>query len=581
MQDVGKYWSLTLSQSLSRRAALRGGLAVAGAASLAGAACSTGKSSGNGAKQTSGAQSNTSDSGLKAGSFKTGGNLQIQGSSIGPLDPYTSTAFITLYPISHSYSRLFRFIASTDPTVFTSHQIAPELVDTYEISPDATTYTMKLRKNAMFHPPLSRPLTSADVEASFRRLTEDPKSVNAGAFKPFVDSLTTPDDSTVVFKLKAPYAPFLNKLASANYFWVISKDAVDGGIDPAKQVVGTGPFIFAGTTPTAISFKKNPDYYIKGLPYVDGVVVNIMLDFATREAQFQAGRIDVDQLANLDVDAMKKAVPKAHIASYSDVYGSYLFFYDVTAPDSPFKDIRVRQAVSLAIDRKGLLEAGYNGEGSWNNLVNPGLGKWWLDPQSKDIGDAGKWFKHDPAQAKQLLAAAGHANTEFKYLYPNNSYTDPYNTLADATRGMLADAGFKLTAVTIDYNKDYMNSGQGYYYKGAPPNGMIYALGPTRWSDADEYLNGMLTVGGQRNQSHVNDPNLEAMVRKEQAELDESKRVALARDVQKAHADQLYYVPGVGQIRYDIYQSWIDNPIVTNEYSWGLERSAYLSINKT
>jgi peptide/nickel transport system substrate-binding protein len=579
MRDDSSYWSTHLSRSFTRRAAFGGALAATGAAILA-AGCSSGKSAGNAAKPSSGATSSASDSGLKPGSFKTGGTLQTQLSSIGPLDPYTSTAFITLYPISNSYSRLFRFTASTDPTVFSSHQIAPELVDTYEISPDATTYTLKLRKNAMFHPPLSRLLTSADVAASWKRLSEDPKSVNAGAFKPIVDSLTTPDDSTVVFKLKAPHAPFLNKLASANYFWVISRDAVDGSIDPAKQVVGTGPFIYTGQTPTAISFKKNPDYYIKGLPYADGVVYNVMLDFATREAQFQAGRIDVDQLNNLDVDAMKKAVPKAHITSYSDVYGSFLFFYDVTAADSPFKDARVRQAVSLAIDRKGLLEAGYNGEGSWSNLVNPGLGKWWLDPQSKDIGDAGKWFKHDPAQAKQLLAAAGHANTEFKYLYPNNSYTDPYNTLADATRGMLADAGFKLTVVTLDYNKDYMNSGQGYYYKGAPPNGMIYALGPSRWSDADEYLNGMLTVGGQRNQSHVNDPNLEAMVRKEQAELDETKRVALARDVQKAHADLLYYVPGVGQTRYDIYQSWIDNPIVTNEFSNGLERNAYLSITK-
>jgi len=583
MRGDENFWAKAGVRPVSRRAILGAGAVGAGIAGIGAIGCGGGAKSGTsqrGATAPSGAASSASNSGLSAGSFKTGGTLQLQLNSIIALDPYYSSSFITDQLAGHSYSRLFRFVAGTDPNQFLSHQIAPDLVDTYEIAGDNTTYTLKLKRNAMFHPPLSRPLTSADVMASWQRLTADPKSVNGSVFKPLVDSLTAPDDYTVVFKLKAPYAPFLNKLTSPTYLWVISRDAADGKIDPSKQPVGTGPWIFVNSSPTAYTYRKNPDYYVKGIPYADGAVLNVMLDYAPREAQFQAGKLDVDQWAVVDVDAMKKAVPKAHVVSYNDVYSQQLWFSDVSLPSSPFHDLRLRQAASLALDRKGLLDIGYNGQGAWSNFVNPGLGKWWLDPQGKEIGDVGKWFKHDVAQARQLLNASGNANTEFKFLYANNGYAEPFNTLADAARGMLADAGFKLTVVTVDYNKDYMNSGQGIFYKGPPPNTIVYAP-ETRFADPDDYLFGWLTPEGNRNHSHVDDPTLTALIKKEQAELDENKRLDLVKQVQKAADELMYYAPAIGQIRYDAYQPWIDNPVVSYEYSFGLERHAYLSINRT
>ncbi|HTE83182.1 MAG TPA: ABC transporter substrate-binding protein, partial [Dehalococcoidia bacterium] len=382
------------------------------------------------------------------------------------------------------------------------------------------------------------------------------------------------------FKLKQPYAPFLNTLATPLYFWVMSKDVVDGKIDPSKQPVGTGPWLFGDASPTAYSFKKNSDYFVKGLPYADGAVLNIAMDFAAREAQFQAGKLDFDIFPVTDVDAMKKAVPKANVVTYSNNLLSFLFFTNVSDKDSPFNDVRMRRAASLALDRKGLSDIGYNGQGGWSNIINAGMGKWWLDPQGKEIGDAGKWYKHDPAQAKQLIAAAGHANTEFKFLYPNNAYSEPYNTLADAARGMLSDAGFKLTVVTVDYNKDYMNSGQGIFYKGAPPNTVVFAL-QSQFSDPDDYLTGMLTPTGNRNHSKVDDPSLTALIKKEQAEVDEAKRVDLVKQIQRQASDQMYYAPAYSSIINSFYQPWIEDRMVTNDYTFGLERSAYLSINRS
>ena len=166
----------------------------------------------------------------------------------------------------------------------------------------------------------------------------------------------------------------------------------------------------------------------------------------------------------------------------------------------------------------------YNGTGAWSNLINPGLGKWHLDPKGSEIGDAGKYFKKDPQGAKQLLAAAGASNTEFKFIYPNNAYGDVYNASADAARGMLADAGFKVQVVTVDYQKDYINNGQGIFFKGAPANSIVYAL-QTRFTDPDDYLSTMLMPNSGRNHGGIDDPKINDLLAKERQEINEEKRV--------------------------------------------------------
>src|SRR5581483_5124876 len=135
-------------------------------------------------------------------------------------------------------------------------------------------------------------------------------------------------------------------------------------------------------------------------------------------------------------------------------------------------------------------------------------------------------WKYNVQQAKQLLSAAGYNGAEIKYIYPNNAYGDQYNQQADQIRGMLSDAGFKLSVVTVDYLKDYINNGQGIFNKGAPANSMVFAL-QSAFSDPDDYLSGMLTKAGNRDHDQLDDPDLLASVKKQQIELDENKRLQL------------------------------------------------------
>jgi peptide/nickel transport system substrate-binding protein len=519
---------------------------------------------------------------VQAGTFKPGGTIQAVIVGTANLDPVANNTFRTQYLAGFHYGRLFRFNSGPDSKISLSREPVPDLVSGYEISPDGLTYTMKLRQGVLFHPPLSRALTAADVKASFDYFTTSSKNVNNGVYKPIVDSLTIPDDSTLVWKLKLPYAPFLNKLGNPQYLWIMSKDAAtDGKIDPAQQPIGTGPWIFVSSTPTAFTWKKNPDFFIKGIPYADGAVMNIIPDTATVEAQFTAGKIDLTGITPADVDAMKKAVPKATVTEYTPNGMSFFFFSNVSDPNSPFKDPRMRQAASVAADRQALIDAIYgNGKGVWDNIVNPGLGKWSLDPQGKDIGDSGKWFKHDAQMAKQLITAAGHANTELKFIYPNNAYGDTYNATADAVRGMLSDAGFKITVVTVDYLKDWIDPVNGYVTpgKGLPPNSIGFAL-QTPFTDPDDFLTGMLTKEGNRNQDIMDAPDLAALVKKQQVEPDENKRVQIVYDVQRAHADKMYYPPLIYTKTYAFVQPWAQNYFVADDYNFGTEQFAYLSVN--
>ncbi len=462
------YWLRSARRALSRRRLLQGGAALTGVAALGLAGCGSGKNNNTAGKAAAPASSaaappsassaaaaspaaSTPAAGAAAAtvpaaqaSLKTGGVIQGYITGTGNLDPVENTTYRSQYFAGFHYARLFRFETGPNPKTSLSRNTVPDLVEKYEVTADGLQYTLHLRQGVNFHPPLSRPLVAADVQANWDYFNTNPKNTNNTVFKPIVDSLTAPDDKTLVFKLKAPYVPFLNKLANPQYIWIVSKDAVDRKIDPAQQAPGTGPWIFQGISATAISWKKNPDYWNKGIPYADGAVLNIIPDLSTQEAQFQAGKLDVyERSAAADYDDLKKANPKANVVEYTPNGMAFLFFHDVTAADSVFKDVRVRRAASLALDRQGLIDSAYNGRGVWANLTNAGLGKWYLDPRSKDQGDSAQWFKHDPQQAKQLLTAAGALGTEFKFFYPNNAYGDIFNAYADAARGMLADAGLK------------------------------------------------------------------------------------------------------------------------------------------
>ncbi|MCL6641269.1 MAG: hypothetical protein K6T92_07845, partial [Candidatus Rokubacteria bacterium] len=457
-----------------------------------------------------------------------------------------NTTYTSQRLAAFTYPRLLKFKTDKDPRTAQNYETIPDLAAAQpEVLDGGTRYIFKLRPDAKTHPkpPLNGRLYDAeDVKASYERFVSEPKNQNKGVFAAAgVTGVETPDSTTVVFKLARPYAPFLNTMANPQYLWILPKET-GTTFDPDKDMAGAGPFIFESIQPdVAIKFRKHPDYYLKGQPYIDAMTLAIVQERSQQVAQFLAQKLDFIDLAHEHLRDVKAGVPQATLIKYPS--GTYPFLFTQLRGSGPFKDERVRQALSLAVDRDALLKLSYDGEGWWQNLVPVNMGKWWTDPKDPANRPSTRFFgtgdrKKDLADAVALLKAAGYDETKklpIRYYYTPNGYTEIYNQWAEATQGFLRDTNiFQPTVVPADYRGEWIVSG-GIYFGRIPDDGVAFAL-QTPVTDAHDFVFNQLHSKSTRNHAGVNDPELDAMIDKEVTIIDEAERVKAIRAI-VAHAN--------------------------------------------
>lgn len=512
----------------------------------------------------------------ESASAKVGGTFRYRTSTDYPtLDPYKSASFAAQYHGAYVYSRLSRF--KTGPGVDPRDlEIADDAAMTYE-SADGLTYTYKLRPNMTFHtiaPVNGRALDSGDVKFSFDRFTAI--SPNQKALTSLIDSVETPDPQTVVFKLKLKYAPFPSQMASAaDAMWIFPKEAAT--YDPTKLSIGTGPFLLEKDTPSVgTTYNRNPNWWWKGRPFVNGTQRTVIPEMAQYLAQFVARKNDEYIPTNLEVLEVRKQAPDATFAKV-DIPSTFGFFmFSGQEPESPFKDVRVRRALSMAVDREGLIDnfsnrqelqkAGLQIDTAWANApVAPFYKKWWLDPKDPSFKE-GQWYQFNLKEAKALLAAAGFANgfkTEFHFAPVR--YGQTFDSSAEAIIEMMKQLGLELEVKADDYNKVYFPE---VFTKGNF-KGMTYAL-ESDFPDVDGRIFNMFHPDGIRNHSKVNIPGgtlfqdggkLTAMVEAQRTEVDAAKRKGIIVDIQRYASDQMIYVPLVngGYSTFSFFWPWIKN----------------------
>jgi peptide/nickel transport system substrate-binding protein len=272
---------------------------------------------------------------------------------------------------------------------------APSLAESYEVAPDYKSAVFKLRPGIKFHD--GSTVTPEDVKFTI----EQYRGASAKVLHDKVASIDIPDDRTVKFVFKEPFLDFLILYGSpaSGAAWIVPKAYYEKvGKDGFKNApIGAGPYRFVRQTAgSEIEFEAFPDYWRK-TPSVKTVLVRGVSEAATRLALLQTGEVDVMyQVPGELLDTVKKDARLRLTAPYGGAVWLEVMAFD--RPDSPLKDVRVRQAVSLAIDRQAINDAELGGmspiEGNWISAEWPGALQRPVPPT-------------DVAQAKQLLAAAG------------------------------------------------------------------------------------------------------------------------------------------------------------------------------
>jgi ABC-type transport system substrate-binding protein len=567
---------------LTRRRALATGGSVAAAAWLA--ACGGDSEepersgeSGGAVGTPSGQVAQPQDTSAQA---TPGGMYRLYATADQPtLDPLNSLT-TTLHAITgHVYSRLFKYKVGVGKAA--DGQVEGDLVESFEQPGDGTQLTLKLRPGVVWdeRPPTSkRVLDAQDVLFSWNKYsatsptrTDLAQSANPAAP---VESVTAPDARTVVVKLAYPYAGILPVLASGTHLWILPREA-DGGFDPRNETRGSGAWIMTEyRRSTLYTFKRNPDWYMKDRPFMDGIELPIIPEYAAQLAQYKAGNIYTGVLRQEDILQTKKDLPELQLTQgdYSAGISTIYFGWN---EGSPFRDERVRRAVSMLIDRDSYIDvftnfSKFRKEGldvgvRWYSHISPAFEGVWLDPQDeKALGEGAKNFRLDAAEAKKLLSAAGHANgvDTDAYHIGVGAYGPTFPKTVEVTQEMLRQGGIRANSNVLDYQQEYIPK---YYFSKGSFKGM--AFGPdTLFPDPGDYLFAIYHSKGSR--LHVApDAELDRMIDQQRRELDRPKRIQMIHEVQRYLARQMYTVPWGGVITpLTLTWPWVRNLGVYRSY---------------
>jgi len=231
----------------------------------------------------------------------------------------------------------------------------------------------------------------------------------------------------------------------------------------------------------------------------------------------------------------------------------------------PFNDVRVRQALSLAIDRQTLIEQTLEGAGVLNAAVPAFLRDWTLPVDQ--LGEGARYYKHDPVEARRLLAAAGYPNG-----FPASVCFTTYgsNTLVDQVQVILK----ALKDVGVDARLDQREYGA---YAASCVLGKFDSMtfGPqTTFMEADNYLTPYYTPGEPKNQSHVNDPVLTDLLVRQRRTIDTGKRREVIAEIQRYLARQQYYVVMPSAVAITVWEGAVKNYAPNLGYDYGGRLSA-------
>jgi peptide/nickel transport system substrate-binding protein len=463
------------------------------------------------------------------------------------LDMHQEGTFLVLIPFANVYNTLLKFHPHRHD------DIVGDLAKSWSRTEDGLTYTFKLRQGVKFHD--GSDFTSADAKASWDKIVFPPEGTVSQRKKLYemVKSIEAPDPYTVVFHLHYPAASFI-PLMALDYNFIYSKAMLDKDPNWYKQnAMGTGPYRMKQMVRGSfIEMERNPNYWKKGLPYLDGIKYFMIKDTSARAKSVRTGRTDVELrgFPPAEAEAMKEQMGNKLVVRYPRINLQWGVMYNHKR--QPFDDERVRKALSLAIDRYEMAKVldPLTGLGIVGGVLHPDSPFALPMEELQTYPGFGKNHDANIAEAKRLLAEAGYPNG-FKTVLSNRAIKLPYIDfgiyLVSAWKkiGVEAEHELQESAAWIKSNRSHN------YAIRVDPMGS-----PSR--DPDAVMQTFIT-GGDGNDGWISDPVVDKLFEKQKVELDETKRIELVREAQRRILEKMLWMPGLWWKRIETRSARIKN----------------------
>jgi peptide/nickel transport system substrate-binding protein len=433
-----------------------------------------------------------------------------------------------------------------------------DLAQSWEVV-DGVNWVFHIRQGARFHnmPPANgREAVAGDIVYSFNRLESIPGS-NLVGWSDWIDRYEAPDDRTLTVHTTQPYAYTLLNMGSPRMA-VVPKEAVEVFGDLKSNAIGTGPFqLGSWDRNTGVEVERNPDYYDREVPYLDGLKWSVMSDDSAIQAAFRSGAIDLYGAPDKARAESVSSVSGASAQRFLNRAYAVLVLNAVRTP--AFKDQRVREAVDLALDRQAMIQRLFLGEAELCGPVGP---SWDTALPAEEIKKA---YTRDVAKSTQLLSAAGQESLSFKLLCA--SYGDNPDR-ASIIQQNLKDAGISVELQTEELGT-WLGDMYAVNYEADTFSHLAYlGDGIPLQSHYSTGFNRAMILG-------ITDPEVDSLLLQIQTTIDDDARKQLAWEVQRKilqrHGPTLVlYEPYGYFVAYDYIKNYTPSPWIFGMYKYDM-----------
>jgi len=435
-----------------------------------------------------------------------------------------------LDPLEHSYAvtqQMYDYLvhdAMIKPMPY--GYVTYGLAEQAELAADFRRAAFRLRPGLKFHD--GQPVTTADVKWTY----ENFRGAYAKLFHDKLEHVQIVDDRTIIFHFKEPFIDFMDLYNGgvSGIGWIIPKHNYEKvGRDGFKaRPVGAGPYkLVSQQAGVQMQFEAFEDYW-RRTPLTKTIVVKGVRDLAARMAGLQTGELDL--AFGMTGKLLPRLMADSNLRWDPNFTGPWwLIFPGYNEPGNPFRDKRVRRAISLAINRQFLVKQETQGIGKpWGN---------WISPENRDAlqGPEAPVPEYNIEKAKQLMAQAGVPDGfEFEYVpFP------PYFDMGERILTDLRAIGLRGKMQTLEGPAFRAKIGQGR--KGFPGNRTIVQNIDPRAGGAKTNVAVYAVCGSSA--SFVCEPQIEPLWTKHQASLDQQERERLIKAIQRILLDEYYFVP--------------------------------------